>query len=99
MLGIYHEATFDELNREPVPLGLAEGPGNMDEVSDSDEDLELQMCLTVNHLKNDLDDKRNETKDRENLMAAVTGVVQSYQHRAVLLDLERSRMQLNDIRN
>ena len=67
-------------------LGLDAGPDGMDEESDHD-DPEVNAVARAGSLQQELDDRRK-------LFSAVTGALES---RRVVTDLERARMQLEDL--
>lgn len=69
-------------------LGLDDGPGGLDEASDH-EDPEAEA-------KRYADALQQESADRQGFLDAVQGALDS---RGVLTDLERARMQLEDLRS
>ena len=88
--GLYTELREEmlvEVGNVPFWLGFDDGPGGMDEASDT-EDPETA-------LRHEVADLRREASDRQALVAAVQDL---RDHQVMRTDLERARMMLEDAR-
>ena len=90
----YHAEVMDEMGNAPFWLGFDDGPGGMDESSDTEEP-EAAMLRERRELERENERLRRALADQQAFIAAVQGVQEQH---AMRLEVERMRMQMEDRR-
>ena len=86
-----HAEIMDEMDNTPFWLGFDNGPGGMDETSDTEE----PGAAVVQDLERKVEKLTRALADQQAFIAAVQGV---QEQQAMRLENERLRMQLEDCR-
>ena len=84
-----HAEVMDEMDNAPFWLGFDDGPGGMDELSDTEE----PGAAVVQDLEREVEKLKCALADQQAFIAAVQGV---QEQQAMRLENERLRMQLED---